>query len=338
MNRSDETLFDPRIADWLEDDPHAAPGQALEVVLAAFPSIKQRRTWRVPWRFPDMSSLSKFVALAAAVILVVLGVYLLGPRLGNAIGGPPPTASPSPSPTAMQTPTVSPSPSTAAAATQGGCPGASPAEESSPTSSPSLSGTSSWVTYQSCRYDFSIGYPADWTVNPSDHDWTLAGDGMNAVSSGYESFINPEGHVRVSAWNVPRELAEGNMWDNSQEVSWRNVEAWAQAYCEGTTSTPCTGIGSRALPLCLERWDCHPALLVPFTDDVQAFFTNGGEGAPMTIVAVWRGPSDYNVALYGRSQSLLEAFISTMGVLRAEDSPYAGNRDAAARYLAGRAP
>ena len=56
MNRSDETLFDPRIADWLEDDPHTAPDQALDVVLAAFPSINQRRAWRVPWRFPEMSS------------------------------------------------------------------------------------------------------------------------------------------------------------------------------------------------------------------------------------------------------------------------------------------
>ena len=30
MNRSDEPLFDPQIADWLEDDPYEAPQQALE--------------------------------------------------------------------------------------------------------------------------------------------------------------------------------------------------------------------------------------------------------------------------------------------------------------------
>ena len=56
MTRSDEPLFEPRIADWLEDDPHAAPDQALDVVLAAFPSIKQRRAWRVPWRVPGMTT------------------------------------------------------------------------------------------------------------------------------------------------------------------------------------------------------------------------------------------------------------------------------------------
>ena len=37
MNRSTEPDFDPRIADWLEDDPNLAPSQALETVLAAYP-------------------------------------------------------------------------------------------------------------------------------------------------------------------------------------------------------------------------------------------------------------------------------------------------------------
>src|SRR6185503_20187866 len=79
MNRSDPSLFDPRIADWLEDDPHAAPDQALDVVLAAFPSIKQRRAARVPWRFLDMSSPLKLAFGAMAIAVVVGGVFFLGP-------------------------------------------------------------------------------------------------------------------------------------------------------------------------------------------------------------------------------------------------------------------
>ena len=43
MNRSTELDFDQRIADWLEDDPNLAPLQAIETVLAAYPSIPQRR-------------------------------------------------------------------------------------------------------------------------------------------------------------------------------------------------------------------------------------------------------------------------------------------------------
>ena len=53
MNRNDAPLFDSRVADWLEEDPDLAPREALEVVLAAFPSIKQRRP-RVPWRSFDL--------------------------------------------------------------------------------------------------------------------------------------------------------------------------------------------------------------------------------------------------------------------------------------------
>jgi hypothetical protein len=95
MTRSDEPLFDPRIADWLEDDPHAAPDQALDVVLAAFPSIKQRRALRVPWRSNTMSlPLRLAAATFIAAVLVGGGIYLLGPR---AIG---PGADASPSPVA----------------------------------------------------------------------------------------------------------------------------------------------------------------------------------------------------------------------------------------------
>ena len=49
--------------------------------------------------------------------------------------------------------------------------------------------------------------------------------------------------------------------------------------------------------MCLERRDCHAALLVPFKDSVQAFFSAGIYAADaMTVVAVWRGESDPEVA------------------------------------------
>ena len=53
MNSPDDLLFDHRIADWLEQDPKTAPSSALDVVLAAFPSVPQRRTWRASWRSAD---------------------------------------------------------------------------------------------------------------------------------------------------------------------------------------------------------------------------------------------------------------------------------------------
>jgi len=49
--------FDQRIADWLEADPSVAPPVVLATVVAAAPSIQQRRAWGVPRRFHTMSRL-----------------------------------------------------------------------------------------------------------------------------------------------------------------------------------------------------------------------------------------------------------------------------------------
>ena len=77
MTPQDEATFDPRIADWLEEDPNNAPDQAIEIVLAALPSIKQRHASRLPWRF-TMPTLPKLAIGAAAIVVVVLaGAFLL---------------------------------------------------------------------------------------------------------------------------------------------------------------------------------------------------------------------------------------------------------------------
>ena len=83
MTRFDDPLFDPRLADWLEEDPNTAPDQALDVVLASFPSINQRRAVRVPWRNRSMSSTLR-LGLAAAVVVAatVGGLYFLSSRTG----------------------------------------------------------------------------------------------------------------------------------------------------------------------------------------------------------------------------------------------------------------
>ena len=73
-----------------------------------------------------------------------------------------------------------------------------------------------------------------------------------------------------------------------------SLEAWVADYCRLTKDTPCTGIADRAVPMCLEHRDCHPAVLVPFQDHVQAYFVGGGE--PLTVVSVWRPESDPSVA------------------------------------------
>ena len=75
MNRSTELDFDQRIADWLEDDPNLAPRQVLDTVLAAYPSIPQRR--RAPWRFPTMTLTFRLATAAVIGALVLGGAFLL---------------------------------------------------------------------------------------------------------------------------------------------------------------------------------------------------------------------------------------------------------------------
>ena len=75
---------------------------------------------------------------------------------------------------------------------------------------------------------------------------------------------------------------------------------WVESYREATGHAPCPGILGRAVPLCLEQWDCHSGLLVPFDDAMQAFFSAGMyEQDQMVVMSVWGDASDSAVACYG---------------------------------------
>src|SRR5215218_6706502 len=92
MNRVPNPTFDERIADWLEGDPSMAPNEVLGTVLAAVPSIEQRRASRVPRRYHVMNRY--LLPLAAALIVVIGAAYLLT-RPASTIGPvPSPTAAP----------------------------------------------------------------------------------------------------------------------------------------------------------------------------------------------------------------------------------------------------
>ncbi|HZT10593.1 MAG TPA: hypothetical protein VFB09_06140 [Actinomycetota bacterium] len=99
--------FDDRLHDWFEEGPTDAPGQVLDTVLAAVPSIPQRRaSWRVPRRISPMFGFAR--ALAGVAIAVGLGTalfFVLRPTPGG-VGG---EASPSPSAVAVVPPTPVPS-------------------------------------------------------------------------------------------------------------------------------------------------------------------------------------------------------------------------------------
>jgi Domain of unknown function (DUF4232) len=109
--------FDQQLSDFLEDGPIAAPDDTLDSVLAAVPSLPQRRdALRVPWRSASMSGIPKGLVNLAAIAAIVVAAVVLVPRLfPGGIGGPAPasSATATPSPTAgggTPSPELTPSP------------------------------------------------------------------------------------------------------------------------------------------------------------------------------------------------------------------------------------
>jgi hypothetical protein len=269
-----------RISLWLEEEAVGfLPDRLLN---ATFERTRgQRQASRSGWRSFSMSRpILALMAVGAAAVVIVASAIYFRPAPSSSVGGAPATTSP----TASRSPTASPSPS------------------SGPID------TSAWTPYKSSHYGFTIGYPAGWTATPATRDWTFEADAVfDPAARGKDHFSPADSAVGVSAWSVAVEPA--TTFETSEDV-----EAWVEAYCAKTDHTPCTGLRDRAVPLCLERRDCHPGVLVPFNSDVVAFFTNGAAGERMMIVAVWRSESDPSVAPFGGARRLLEGFLSTMCV------------------------
>ncbi len=152
--------------------------------------------------------------------------------------------------------------------------------------------TSTWTTYVSDRYGFSIDHPAGWTERPADHTWTLAAD-TDWLSSATEQFHGPE--LLVSAWSLPVEPGT-------------TAEAWLQAYCPSLHAT-CTGLEDQTVTVTL---DGHPGSLVRYAEDTQAFILVDDR---IYVVAAWQPESDASAAPYGGATRLLEGFLSTMHLL-----------------------
>ena len=145
--------FEDRLSEWLEDGPVDAPDAVAKTVLAAFPSIPQRRgVLRVPWRFPIMNGYARALAgVAAVAVVAVVALTLLNRPPAAVIGGP---GSPSPSPSPSAAPTPSPS--------------------AAPTPSATPINTATWKSFTSARHGETVLYPSDWTASAATAPW-LAG-------------------------------------------------------------------------------------------------------------------------------------------------------------------
>jgi hypothetical protein len=263
----DDEAFEHATRAWLEDGSDRTPATTIDAVLLAVRTTPQERDLRIPWRTAPMSNPLRLVAAIAVIVVAGVAAFnLFGPSPGvGGLSSPSPTVTPS-----AAAPTLSPQPS------------------------PSPIDTSTWTTYVSDRYGFSIGHPADWTVRPADHDWTIAADDY-WFNTAWETFEAPDATIGISAWSVAVEPGT-------------SVDAWLQANCP-KYDTPCTGIQDRAIVVSL---DGHPGILVPFTDDLQAFILVDSR---MYVVASGRPAAAYD------SLRLLQAYLSTMHLLPGGPAP-----------------
>lgn len=170
-----------------------------------------------------------------------------------------------------------------------------PAPSSSPQPTPYAIDLTTWTSYTSTRYAFSISHPADWTANPAIRAYDFPADATlyGKPNTGTENFVKASDSIEASAWSVA--VQPGT-----------TADAWIQAYClKAESGDPCTALANQTVAATM---DGHAGSLVSFRDDTQAFFLVQDR---IYAVAIWRR-TDY---IPGGVPRLLEAYLSTMHLL-----------------------
>ncbi len=282
--------FERAVRDWLEDGSDRTPRPAIDAVLLAVKTTPQERDLRIPWRFFQMPALSRATSVAAVALVAAVSV---GGLLYLNAKGPGAGASAPPAGTAAPT-----------AVTTAGPTGGSSAPPAT------LPPVSLWTEYTSDVHGFTIAYPPGWRLeSEATRPWDPALDvPLRGQASPYaDIFVNEPGNVAFSVWRVPADI---EAIENSRPA----LIAWVEEFCDSMSYyAPCSRIAERAIPMCRERADCHPdAVIVPFNDDVLALFVGADDA--LTVAQVWWGDSAPQVAPYGGSIRLLQAFLEPMNV------------------------
>ena len=168
--------------------------------------------------------------------------------------------------------------------------------------------TSRWTTYDSERYQFTIGHPATWSVIESTHEWDRETDSINWDSGALETFVAPDDSIYLAAWSVDVDPST-------------TLAAWVQAFCDQHVAS-CTDIEGMADPAFANAGD-REGILFSWDDGMTAFFpTWYDEAEPGSI---WEQPAPPDGRIYmvesGRPDSgpyharkLIEAFAESLCV------------------------
>ena len=295
MNRSDETLFDPRIADWLEDDPHRRPTRRW--TSSSPPSLRSssgthgacRGGIRACHRSPNSRPSRR-----PSLIVAVGGVYLLAPRPDDLLGGPPASASPGPSSRAS------------------GNDRAGPHQRITPVHAILDACGELWSTYESGQYGFSIGHPATGPSRRLSVPGTSTPTPPTTQPRHGRSHRADRRRPRRASGRCPSDPAPSSTrrTPRSKDGSRSTARKRASRVLQRDPGS------SRRAVRRVQGLPSGPAPGVPDEWEVQAFFTGGHlrrpDGGRHDLA---RGELTRSLAPTAGVGRLLEAFIQTMGVI-----------------------
>ena len=168
--------------------------------------------------------------------------------------------------------------------------------------------TSTWATYVSDRYQFTIGHPTSWTVIEPSHDWDQETDSINWDSGGMEVFMPPDDTLSMylAAWSV--DVDPGT-----------TLAEWGQAFCDQYVAT-CSDVTTMSEPAFASDGD-REGMLIGWDDGMSAFFPVWYDDAADT--SIWEQPAPTGSRIYivesgrpdsgpYRSREFIEAFSTSL--------------------------
>jgi hypothetical protein len=280
-----------RILDaYLAPEADRLPDRVIDAALADIARTRQRRALRVPWRFPLMPALSRTASVAAVVLVVAVGagalVYLNSP--GGGVGGS--GGSSTPIPSAAPTPT--------------------PAPAATPAPSEIAPGITGFTRYTSRVYGLTFGYPDGWSLGAAATRKWQEGDQLLSEAPNSDWFENPAGR---DGDDIAFAVLQRPAGSGADVTSREGLTRWFQANSCDDQTDACETVPDVAVPMCVGKAACLPAILVPLSDSTQAVFADAETGL-VTIVSLGRPDDLPAAARYGGGVQLLKSILTTMDV------------------------
>lgn len=201
----------------------------------------------------------------------------------------------------------------------GGTPGTTsaqaPTTESTvaPTPQPSeiAPGIITFTPHTSAVYGITLGYPDGWTLDSAASRKWQESDESDTVFPAYQDvFMNPEARdgdqIGLGVFQRPAGA-------NADITSREGLAAWAAANACDEAIDACETVPDVAMPMCLGKVACLPAVLVPLSDGTGAYFADPTTGL-VTVVSIFRPDNFPAAARYGGSVELLKSILTTMDV------------------------